>query len=107
MLRYHMAVITRDTKLKRAVKKVTTATGANATFMGDASGIDPANPIQLAIFDARKDNPDKLFFAKVPKEAKIIYIIPGDSLVQKVTLLKDPRVTSLFCHDERFDTPQI
>ncbi len=107
MLRYHMAVITRDNKLKRAVKKVTTATGANATFMGDASGIDPSKPIQLAIFDARKANPDKLFFAKVPKDAKIIYIIPGDSLVPKVTLLKDPRVTSLFCHDERFDDDEF
>jgi anti-sigma regulatory factor (Ser/Thr protein kinase) len=107
MLRYNMAVITRDNTLKRAVKRVTTATGSNATFIGDASGIDPNQPLQLAIFDARNDNPDKLFFAKVPEQARIIYIIPGDTLVSKVTLLKDPRVTSLFCHDERFDDDEF
>jgi len=107
MLRYKMAVITRDNRLKRAIKRVTTATGANADFIGDASGIDPNKPINLTIFDARKDNPDKLFFAKVPTAAKIVYIIPGESLVQKVTLLKDDRVTSLFCHDERFDDDEF
>ncbi len=107
MLRYNMVVITRDNALKRAVKRVTTATGASATFIGDASGIDPKSGIHLAIFDARKENPDKLFFAKVPKAAKIIYIIAGDSLVSKITLLKDDRVTSLFCHDERFDEDEF
>jgi len=107
MLRYQMAVLTRDNRLKRAIKRVTTATGANAAFIGDASGIDPSKPINLAIYDARKDNPDKLFFAKVPEQAKIVYIIPGDTLVQKVTLLKDSRVTSLFCHDERFDDDEF
>ncbi|RMH45142.1 MAG: hypothetical protein D6689_00665 [Deltaproteobacteria bacterium] len=102
-----MAVITRDNRLKRAVKRVTTATGSRASFIGDASGLDPNDPPQLVVFDARRDNPDKLFFAKVPHDAKIVYIIPGDTLVQKVTLLKDARVTSLLCHDERFDDDEF
>jgi hypothetical protein len=107
MLRYNMVVITRDNALKRAVKRVTTATGAKAEYIGDASGINPTPAIDLAIFDARKDSPDKLFFGKVPETAKIIYIIAADSLVNKITLLKDPRVTSLFCHDERFDDDEF
>lgn len=107
MLRYHMAVLTRDNALKRAIKRVTTATGATADFIGDASGINPSKKVDLAIFDARKEQPDKLFFAKVPDDAKIMYVIPGDSLVERVPLLKDSRVTSLFCHDERFDEDEF
>ncbi len=107
MLRYHMAVITRDNALKRAIKRLTTATGSTADFIGDASGLNPERPISLAIFDARETAPDKLFFAKVPKEAKIIYIIDGDSLVQKVSDFKDERVTSLFCYDAQFDDEEF
>ncbi|HUH05882.1 MAG TPA: hypothetical protein VML75_28025, partial [Kofleriaceae bacterium] len=66
MLRYHMAVLTRDNALKREVKRVTTATGSTADFIGDASGFNPQKPADLAIFDARSGDPDKAFFDKVP-----------------------------------------
>ncbi len=107
MLRYHMAVITRDNALKRAIKRLTTATGSTADFIGDATGLNPEHPISLAIYDAREAPPDKLFFAKVPKEAKIIYIIDSEGLIPKVGLFKDERVVSLFSYDAQFDDDEF
>jgi hypothetical protein len=107
MLHYHMVVITRDTALKRAVKRLTTATGSTADFIGDASAIDPQRKLNLAIFDARRTSPDKLFFKKVPADARILYILDGDALVKQLSLLDDERVTSLFCHDARFDDDEF
>ncbi len=107
MLRYHMAVITRDNALKRAIKRLTTATGSTADFIGDATGLNPEHPISLAIYDARESAPDKLFFAKVPKEAKIIYIIDSEGLIPKVGLFKDERVVSLFSYDAQFDDDEF
>jgi hypothetical protein len=107
MLRYHMAVLTTDKALRREVKRVTTATGAHADFLTDASEINPKQPLDLAIFDARAGSPDKLFFAKTPESCRIIYIIPGDSLVDRIPLLTDARVISLLCHDERFDDDEF
>ena len=107
MLRYHMAVITRDNALKREVKRVTTATGSTADFIGDATGISPDRKVDLAIFDARRDMPDKNFFAKVPKDAQIQYVLRGDSLLDRLPLFKETRVTSLLCHDARFDDDEF
>jgi len=107
MLRYHMAVVTRDNALKREVKRVTTATGSTADFIGDASGLSPKRKVHLAIFDARRDLPDKNFFQKVPRDAAIQYVLRGDSLVERLPLFKEERVTSLLCHDARFDDDEF
>lgn len=107
MLRYHMAVVTRDNRLKREIKRVTTATGSTADFIGDATGIDPAKPVNLAIWDGRKADPDKNFFKKVPPSARISYVLEGDTLLDKLKLFEDDRVTSLLCHDARFDEDEF
>jgi hypothetical protein len=107
MLKYHMVVITRDNALKRAIKRLTTSTGSTADYIGDASGISPEKPVSLAIYDAREAPPDKLFFQKVPPDAKIIYIIGDAGLIQQVQLFKDERVVSLFCYDSQFDDDEF
>jgi hypothetical protein len=106
MLRYHMSVVTRDLGLKRSIKRLTTATGATADFAAD-SALNPTRPINLAIFDARTEQPDRRFLNQVPKSAHIIYIVPGEDLAKRVQLFEDMRVTSLFCYDERFDDDEF
>jgi hypothetical protein len=106
MLRYHMSVVTRDPGLKRSIKRLTTATGATADFAADAT-LNPTRPINLAIFDARNEQPDRRFLNQVPKSAHIIYIVPGEDLFLKVQLFEDVRTTSLFCYDERFDDDEF
>lgn len=105
-----MAVVTRDNALKREVKRVTTATGSTADFVRDSASLEigeDAKRIDLAIFDARKESPDKTFLNKVPKDGRIMYVLDGDSLIDKVSLLEDPRCTSLLCHDARFDEDEF
>ena len=106
MLRYHMSVVTRDPGLKRSIKRLTTATGSTADFALDTA-LNPTRPINLAIYDARTELPDRRFLSQVPKPAHIIYIVPGENLAQKVQLFEDVRVTSLFCYDERFDDDEF
>jgi hypothetical protein len=106
MLRYHMSVVTRDQGLKRSIKRLTTATGATADFALDTA-LNPTRPINLAIFDARTELPDRRFLSQVPKPAHIIYIVPGEDLAKRVLLFEDVRVTSLFCFDERFDDDEF
>jgi hypothetical protein len=107
MLRYHMSVITRDAVLRRSIKRLTTATGATADFVAEGGQINPTRPINLAIFDARYELPDRRFFSQVPRAARILYIVSGEDLVHRVSLFEDQRVTSLFCHDERFDDDEF
>jgi len=106
MLRYHMCVVTRDQALKRSIKRLTTATGATADFAADTA-LNPTRPINLAIFDARSEMPDRRFLGQVPKSAHVIYIVPGEDLAMRVQLFEDMRVTSLFCYDERFDDDEF
>lgn len=107
MLRYHMAVVTRDNALKREVQRVTAATGSTADFVADAGALDAKKPLNLAIFDARSDLPSKSFFDRVPRESRIQYILQGDTLIERISLLREPRVTSLLCHDARFDDDEF
>ena len=106
MLRYHMSVVTRDQGLKRSIKRLTTATGATADFATDTA-LNPTRPINLAIFDARSELPDRRFLSHVPKSAHIIYIVSAEDLANRVQLFEDVRSTSLFCYDERFDDDEF
>ncbi|MCC6746911.1 MAG: hypothetical protein IT371_04585 [Deltaproteobacteria bacterium] len=107
MLRYHMAVITKDKVLKRAVQRLTAATGSTADFGGDASTIRTERPPHLAIYDARGKEPDETFLGRVPTGCRIMYIIEEDQLISRMPLLRDQRVTSLFCYGAQFDDDEF
>src|SRR5262245_41779901 len=107
MLRYRLALVTQDANLRRAVKRLTTATGSNADFVTNPSGISATEPLHLAICDVRNSEPDELYSGQIPATSKIIHLIEGDSLVHRIPLLDDTRVSSLFCHDERFDDDEF
>jgi hypothetical protein len=107
MLRYHMTVTTRDGALKRSIKRLTTATGATADFAAEGAQVSSARPVDLAIFDARYDLPDSRFLSQIPRGARVLYIVSGEDLVHRISLFEDERVTSLFCHDERFDDDEF
>ncbi len=106
MLRYHMLVVTRDTGLKRAIKRLTTATGATADFVTDTTQ-SATRAVDIAIYDAREEMPDRRFLAQLPRSARLLYIVRGDDLVKYVGLFEDTRATSLFCHDEQFDDDEF
>jgi len=108
MLRYHMVVVTRDPELRRAVRRLTTATGSTAEFVTASSAITHGErPIDLAIFDAREDAPSNKFLQAIPADAKLMYIIQGNRLADHLDLLNDPRVCSLCHHDKQFDDDEF
>jgi hypothetical protein len=107
MLRYHMSVITRDAALRRSIKRLTTAAGATADFVADGGPVKPTRPINLAILDARHELPDRALLSQIPRRARILYIVSAGELAHRVSLFEDRRVTSLFCHDERFDDDEF
>src|SRR5688572_11381533 len=107
MLRYHMAVLTKDTALKRAVRRLTTSTGATADFAAEPSALTNESPVNLYVLDVRGRDPDRGWLASCSPDARFIYIIDGDSVTDRINLLEDPRATSLFALDDRFDDSEF
>lgn len=107
ILQYRMAVVTPDKQLKRAIKRVTTATASTADFVDEPSRISSEPAADLVILDARNVLPSKKALARVPTKAHISYILDGDNLIPTVDLLLDDRVCSLLCHDETFDDDEF
>lgn len=107
MLRYHMAVVTPDKRLKRAIKRVTTATASTAEFSTDLGSLGDGERVDLAIIDARESRPVAKELACVPDGASIAYILQEENLVKIVDMLTDERVSSLLCHDDAFDDDEF
>lgn len=107
MLRYRMSVVTVDTALKRAVRRLTTATGAAAEFASSIEGVSVEQGLDLLILDSRKQPPPKGALDRIPATAKILCIIQGDSLGARLPMMQDTRVTSLICHDQMFDDDEF
>jgi hypothetical protein len=102
-----MLVVTPDKELRRAIKRLTTATGSSAQFAEHESEADTSVLIDLAIFDARKRGPGEMFARKLPETARVLYIVKPGSLFRSVHLFDSPQATSLFCHDEQFDSDEF
>lgn len=108
MLRYHLAVITGDKRLRREVKRVTTATNATADFLSKPSEFTgDKKHVNLLIYDARKEPPPDALLDALPRDAAISYILEGNNLFKQVGLLLDERVESLLCRDEVFDDDEF
>lgn len=107
MLRYHMAVITNDKRLRREVRRVTSATNATADFLEKPSEFSAKKHVNLVIFDARKHQPPSKLLDSIPREAAISYILEGNNLFRQIDLLRDERVETLLCRDEIFDDDEF
>ncbi len=107
MLRYHMAVVTPDNRLKREIKRVTSATNSTAQFSSSVSELSDESRANLVIYDARRADPPAELLSSLSADASISYILPSDSLDRKIALMSDERVCSLLCHDDRFDDDEF
>ncbi len=107
MLRYHMVVVTADKQVKRAIKRLTAATGASADFVQKEREIKKPEDIDLAIFDARDRDPSADFLRSIPKTGRVLYILRGDDLRRKMHLFTSEQTTSLFCYNDQFDDDEF
>lgn len=106
MFRYHMAVISPDTRLRRAIKRVTTATGSTAEFVSSPTELS-GEKLHLAIVDARGAKILASTVKAVPDHTQLAYILGDESLNQSVGLFEDKRVRSLLCHHDSFDDDEF
>ncbi len=102
-----MVVVTADKEVKRAIKRLTAATGASADFVQKEREIKKPEDIDLAIFDARDRDPNAEFLRSIPKKARVLYILRGDDLRKKMHLFKATQTTSLFCYNDQFDDDEF
>jgi hypothetical protein len=107
MLRYHLAVVTGDKRLRREIKRVTAATNSTAEFLDALSKLDSAGKPDLVIFDAREKVPPSKTLSALPRNTAISYIVEGDRLFERIGLLRDERVESILAHDERLDDDEF
>jgi len=107
MLRYHLTVVTSDKRLRRDIKRVTAATNSTAEFLDENAKLESVDKPDLVIFDARAKAPPSNSLAAVPPNAAISYIVEGDSLFERIGLLRDERVESILAHDERIDDDEF
>jgi hypothetical protein len=107
MLRYHLTVVTSDKRLRRDIKRVTAATNSTAEFLDENAKLESVDKPDLVIFDARAKAPPSSSLAAVPRNAAISYIVEGDSLFERIGLLRDERVESILAHDERLDDDEF
>lgn len=107
MLRYHLAVVTNDKRLRRDIKRVTAATNSTAEFIEETAKLESVGKPDLVIFDAREKAPPSTSLAAIPRHAAISYIVEGDTLFERIGLLRDDRVESILAHDERLDDDEF
>ncbi len=107
MLRYHMVVVTADKDVKRAIKRLTAATGASADFVKNEREIKNPQAIDLAIFDARERDPSAEFLGSIPPSGRVLYILRGEDLRKKMHLFEATQTTSLFCYNDQFDDDEF
>lgn len=107
MLRYHMAVVTPDKRLKRAIKRVTAATASNATFVKELAEVPEDPPVDMAILDARESTPTEKQLEQLSENVSIAYILDEENLISTVDMLTDSRVSSLLCHNDTFDDDEF
>ncbi|ACY12746.1 PEGA domain-containing protein [Haliangium ochraceum] len=107
MLRYRLAVVTSDKRLQREIKRVTAATNARASFASSADVLDPSEETNLVVFDARDEAPAANHLAGLPRDLALAYIVDGDSLFERVSLLGDRRVESILAREERLDDSEF
>jgi hypothetical protein len=107
MLRYHLAVVTGDKRLRREIKRVTAATNSTAEFLDLVSKLDSGGKPDLVIFDAREKVPPSAALSALPRDTAISYIVEGDRLFERIGLLRDERVESILAHEERLDDDEF
>ena len=103
MLRYHMVVVTADKDVKRAIKRLTAATGASTEFVKSEQDVADLRTVDLIIFDARDTSPSSAFLGRVPSACRVLYILRGEDLRNKMHLFESTQTTSLFCYNDQFD----
>jgi hypothetical protein len=103
MLRHRILVISSEANMRRALKRLMTATGAVTEFVNDLSNL-PADPPSLVAVDLRSASAPKLKdLEKVFPEVRLLAIVGVQDFGQMVECLRLARCGSVITYDDGFE----
>src|SRR5262245_23473496 len=102
MLRHKILIVSSDAAMRRALKRLMTATGAMCEFIADLSKL-PAEAPSLLCVDLRSGSaPKPKDLEKVFPEKRVICIVGSQDFGQIVECLRMQRCGSVITYDDRF-----
>jgi hypothetical protein len=103
MLRHRILIISSEPSMRRALKRLMTATGAATEFVPDLSKL-PAEPPSLLAVDLRSASAPKMKdLDKVFPEKRLICVVGTQDFGQIVECLRSPRCGSVITYDDHFE----
>jgi hypothetical protein len=103
MLRHKILIISGEPTMRRALKRLMTATGAAVEFVSDLSKLPSETPSLLAV-DLRSATAPKLKdLDKVFPEVRLMCIVGPQDFAQIVACIKIPRCGSVITYDDQFE----
>jgi hypothetical protein len=103
MLRHKILIVSSEASMRRSLKRLMTATGANTEFISDLSKL-PAEAPSLIAVDLRSPSAPKMKdLANVFPEVRLIAIVGAQDFGQMVESLRSPRCSSVITFDDEFE----
>jgi hypothetical protein len=103
MLRHKILIVSTEASMRRALKRLMTATGAVTEFVSDLSKVPPDPPSLIAI-DLRSPSAPKMRDLEgVFPEVRVIAIVGAQDFGQMVECLRSPRCGSVITYDDQFE----
>jgi hypothetical protein len=103
MLRHRILVISGEANMRRALKRLMTATGAVTEFVNDLKNL-PNDPPSLVAVDLRSASAPKLKdLESVFPDVRLLAIVGAQDFAQMVACLRLPRCGSVITYDDGFE----
>ena len=103
MLRHRILVVSSEANMRRALKRLMTATGAVTEFVPDLSKL-PADAPSLLAVDLRSSSAPKLHdLANIFPDVRLLCIVGAQDFGQMVECLRLPRCGSVITYDDGFE----
>ena len=103
MLRHRILVVSGEANMRRALKRLMTATGAMTEFVNDLSRM-PADAPSLLTVDLRSSSAPKLSdLDNIYPTVRLLCIVGSQDYGQMVECLRNPRCGSVITYDDGFE----
>jgi hypothetical protein len=103
MLRHRILIISSEASMRRALKRLMTATGAVTEFVNDLSKLPPEAPSLIAVDLRAPSAPRMKDLDNVFPEVRVIAIVGAQDFGQMVECLRSPRCGSVITYDDQFE----
>jgi hypothetical protein len=103
MLRHRILIVSGEANMRRALKRLMTATGAVTEFVNDLSKLPEEAPSLLAVDLRAPNSPQPNDLEKIFPEVRILCIVGAQDYEKMVACLKLERCGSVITYDDHFE----